>query len=40
MGEGEYLGNRLDGEGIFGIAHLGMGAVAEHDADAEKMGWH
>ena len=40
MGEGEYLGNRLDGEGVIGVADFCMGTVAEHDADAEQMGWH
>lgn len=40
MGEGEYLGNRFDGEGLIRVAYLGMGAITEHDADAEEVGWH
>ena len=40
MGEGKYFGNRLDGEGEIRVAYLGMGAITEHDADAEQMGWH
>jgi len=39
-GEGKYLGNRLYGEGVIGVPYLGMGAITEHDADAEKVGWH
>ena len=40
QGEGEYLGNRFDGEGLIRVAYLGMGAITEHDADAEEVGWH